>query len=314
MKTGIVILNYNNFDDTINCVKSVDKFCLNEELTIAIVDNGSKNNSCHEISSFLNHSSKEYEVLEANNSFKPPQKQVTLIKSDENLGYAKGNNLGIQFLIQQNVEYILILNNDILLTDNLIEPLRDALVKNPEIGLISPILLNINNEIDHNCCRINPTEKILILESLKFLNIKIITKYLERKYLFKTNPDLIHQKIVNCDIISGACMMAKTNTWKRLKGFDENTFLYYEENILFEKLAMMNLNMSILNSTSAIHLGAKSTKKIVNAKILSIELESLIYYMKSFRSLSTLSIILIKAIRLFQIFILRIYNQLKKQN
>ena len=314
MKTGIVILNYNNFDDTINCVKSVDKFCLNEELIITIVDNGSKNNSCHEISSFLNHSSKEYEVLEANNSFKPPQKQVTLIKSDENLGYAKGNNLGIQFLIQQNVEYILRLNNDILLTDNLIEPLRDALVKNPKIGLISPILLNINNEIDHNCCRINPTEKILILESLKFLNIKIITKYLERKYLFKTNPGLIHQKIVNCDIISGACMMAKTNTWKRLKGFDENTFLYYEENILFEKLAKMNLNMSILNSTSAIHLGAKSTKKTVNAKILSIELESLIYYMKSFRSLSTLSIILIKAIRLFQIFILRIYNQLKKQN
>ncbi|MFD1294191.1 glycosyltransferase [Lutibacter holmesii] len=313
MKTiGIVILNYNNYSDTINCIKSVYKFCSSEELTLVIVDNGSNNNSIVEISSFLKQCGRSYEITESNIIIKKTTSEIILIKSNENLGYARGNNLGIRFLIQQKVEHILVLNNDILLTNNLIKPLINSLNLNPTVGLISPILMKDDTNIDYNCCRNNPTDNILISESIKFLKIPMLNEIIAKKYFLKSNPELILQEMIKCDIISGACILAKTSTWEQLNGFDENTFLYYEENILYEKLKKLNLKMALLTCVSAIHLGAKSTKVVQNTKLLSIELESLLYYLENYRKINRFKIILIQFFRLFQIHILNTYNLVKK--
>jgi len=308
MTTGIVILNYENYLDTIECIKSVFKFCSEEKFTIIVVDNGSKNNSNAKITEFLKLYGKSYEIIESNKIINKKSPEIVFIKSNENLGYAKGNNLGIKYVIQQNIEYTLILNSDILLISNIIKPLINHLKLQPKIGLISPLLMSDENNIDYNCCRINPTENTLVSESLQFLKIPILNTVINKKYILKTNPDLIKEELIKCDVISGACMLGRTNTWEQLNGFDENTFLYYEENILYEKLAKLNLTMALLTIPKVIHLGAKSTKQFGNTKILRIELESLLYYMKTYRSITPLKVIFIKAIRLFQIFILRLYN------
>lgn len=306
--TGIVILNFNNFIDTINCIKSVYLHCSEQQLLLAIVDNCSLNDSVNQISSFLNYNGFAHQIIKDNQKIKSLDSDTVIIQTNENLGYAKGNNIGIRFLINQKVDQILILNNDILFTSNIIIPLVNCLNVHPELGLISPLLLNDEKKIDYNCCRNSPTNLMIICESISFLKLPGIKKIVSRKYQLKTTPNIINNQIVLCDLISGACILAKTTTWEQLHGFDENTFLYYEESILFEKLKGLNLKSGILPEANAIHLGAKATKNITNTKILRIELESLLYFLKTYRRISIFGIALIKSLRLLQINILAINN------
>lgn len=81
-KVGVVILNYINYQYTITCVNSFLKQ-RNVDLEIVIVDNGSKNES--------------YRIL--NSTFKD-FKNIKIIKNKSNKGYAKGNNIGISYFVE----------------------------------------------------------------------------------------------------------------------------------------------------------------------------------------------------------------------
>ena len=91
-KVAIILLNYNGLKDTSECLESLKKINF-ENFEIIVVDNDSKNN--------------EADILE--NNFKNFAK---IIKSKENTGFAEGNNIGIRYALNNNHEYILILNND----------------------------------------------------------------------------------------------------------------------------------------------------------------------------------------------------------
>ena len=132
------------------------------------MDNCSTNDSFNQISSFLNNKSGYKSVLD-NQEADIKFDNIEIIRSDENLGYARGNNLGIRFLINKEVDNILVLNNDIFATNNFITPLADTLKSHPEIGLISPLLLKDDKNIDYNCCRRSPTIGSLVFESLQYL-------------------------------------------------------------------------------------------------------------------------------------------------
>lgn len=309
--TGIVILNYNNYSDTINCIKSVYKYCSTLDLIITVVDNGSANDSVQQISAFLHHQSYTYKILESDQDITIQESNVFIIQTNENLGYARGNNIGIRFLLIQKVEKILILNNDILFSSDIISPLVHCLDTHPEIGLISPLLMKDEKNIDYNCCRNIPTNKILICESMRFLKLPGTKKVVDQKYLLKTNPDLKNQQLVYCDIVSGACIMAKTSTWEKLNGFDENTFLYYEENILFHRLKKLGLISAVLTNQKVIHLGQQSTKTMINISLLKVELQSLTYYLNNYQEINSFKIALIRCLRLLNIFIVRLNNYRK---
>lgn len=310
MTVGIVILNYKNYSDTINCIKSVVKWCKNVEYIVAIVDNGSGNNSISEISRFLKAINVTFQVLEDGKNMSAAT--FNLLALTKNNGYAKGNNVGIKFLLQQNVDNILILNNDIILTSDILKPLTNCLDTHPEIGLISPVLMKDQNKIDYNCCRNSPDYKMLLHESLHFLGLPISKKIISKKYLLKNKPNLLNQKLVYCDIISGACIMAKASIWKKLNGFDSNTFLYYEENILFEKLKLLGLKSALLTEISAIHIGAKATKKVKNTKILKIDTTSQLYYLNNYTQTGYIKIKFLHIIRRIHILLIKLNNKIKE--
>ena len=68
-----------------------------------------------------------------------------------------------------------------------------------------------------------------------------------------------------------------------MKGFDENTFLYYEENILYEKLKAENLYSYIDLKTKCIHLGASTTKKETKSIMYKYSLDSMSYYFRTYK-------------------------------
>lgn len=304
---GVAILNYNNFNNTINCLSSVLEFYRQEEIIVALVDNGSNNKSISSICKYLTSNLIEFTELNSDEINNKVDNNVVILKSKLNVGYAQGNNFAIKFLLNQNVNFIQILNNDILLNKNILKPLIDCLNTNPDIGMISPLLLDEKNNIDYNCCRKNPSDLNFILQSLRFLNFSIINKLAANKYYYSKNIKSKIQ-IIKCDLISGACILAKADLWRKIDGFDPNTFLYYEENILFEKLRKLNLTMAILKTVEAIHLGGKSTNNILNTRLLKIEYSSLIYYLTNYRNMPPFLLLIIKIIRSFQILLLSFFN------
>ena len=143
MKYGFVILHYLTADDTINCVNSI--FCkCKGNYEIVIVDNFSNNGSIEKVEKNIKN------------------KIVHIIKNNENLGFAKGNNIGYKYCKDKlKCDTIIILNNDILIeSDNIFECIEKDLKKfncdviGPDIvslkdgGHQNPMTENIKNKKD----------------------------------------------------------------------------------------------------------------------------------------------------------------------
>ena len=114
-KVSVITVNYNQPQVTEELLQSI--FSLNRypETEIIVVDNGSRNNP---VSDWLN---------------KFPD--VRFIRSESNLGFAGGNNLGIE---AASGEYLFLVNNDTEFTPGLIETLVSVLDERPEVGVVSP--------------------------------------------------------------------------------------------------------------------------------------------------------------------------------
>ncbi len=125
-KISIVILTYNNLHLTKDCVKSVLAYSDYPNFEIILVDN----NSTDDTQSYLKLLADEHEI-------------ITTILNDENLGFAAGNNVGLR---EASGDYLVILNNDTVVTKGWLLTLLRHLQRDPAIGLIGPVTNNIGNE------------------------------------------------------------------------------------------------------------------------------------------------------------------------
>jgi len=115
-KVSIIILNYNEPQLTVRCIKSIKNLDY-KNFEVILVDNGSK----EDIEKFVKHS-----------------KQIKIIKNKLNLGYAEGNNVGIK---HAKGNLILFLNNDAIVEKNSLKPLVTKLMSNSNIGAVQPKIL-----------------------------------------------------------------------------------------------------------------------------------------------------------------------------
>lgn len=117
---AIIILNWNGWKDTIECLKSLNNLNY-KNYEVIVVDNGSTDNSVEKI--------KEY--IENKPKFK-------LIANEKNLGFAGGNNIGIRYALNNEFEYILLLNNDTVVDENFLKPMVELLESSDDIGFVGP--------------------------------------------------------------------------------------------------------------------------------------------------------------------------------
>ena len=291
--TGIVILNYNNWEDTINCIKSVEKFNT-AKVKYIIVDNGSpKEGVVQAIDDFLVDSfGPDYDKYIEGQAIQSPLKKVSFLISGTNDGYAQGNNKGLALAYADSeIDEILILNNDILFVQDIIEPLRVQLYDSANCAIVSPLLFKKNLEgIDYNCARRehNPWE-IIIAYMCMYKDLFGLLKYYDGKqYFLKGHDELLKNKSIGIDLPSGSCMLMKKNVLRNIGGFDPNTFLFYEEDILYKKLSKLKLNSYLVPECKCIHLGACSTSKTTNYFSLSAQFKSSLYYLHNYVDLSVI--------------------------
>ena len=137
-KVAIITLAFNKLEEaTKPYLKSLYQFTDTDMFDLILVNNGSTDETQKFIEDFASDKS-----------------NIIIIENSENLGYSKGNNIGIKEIIDKNYEYIGFLNNDILFTPNWLEDTLDAFNLDKSLGMLSPrnnakSKLKMNNYLDN---------------------------------------------------------------------------------------------------------------------------------------------------------------------
>ncbi len=263
---GIVILNYNEWDMTIKCINSIRKNC-NLLYKVYVVDNNSPVRITKRIEKFFQSS-----------------KDVELIMNKFNKGYSAGNNVGIKKALDDLCDYVLISNNDVIFKRNSIENLYLFLKNHKEYGIVGPKVFLENGKFQEINMGCKMTMKGKYLYLLRKTPVKKISKSFVEKFNLN-NINLDHSFDVYA--VSGCCFMMSRFATKKLFPFDENTFLYEEENIIGMKMEKLKLKTCYCVDSEIIHLGGASTEKMSEFSYKCF-IQSEQYYCKNYLNASIL--------------------------
>lgn len=189
-KVSIIILNWNKWDDTIECLKSV--YAMNyRNFEIILIDNASADDSVERIKGVF--------------------PDVWLVENSTNLGFTGGNNQGIKLAMQAGADYVWLLNNDTVVEENSLTNLVNAAEKSDCIAMVSPI---IYFHSDSSC--------------VQFKGSKVDRDNLTIKYLkgeswdkdYTDGPDVC---------LWGTALLIKSGVINKLGVLREDYFAYYED-------------------------------------------------------------------------------------
>ena len=284
---GIVILNYQSYKDTIKLVENLQLQTILNDIQIVVVDNASPNHSFDKLmyleKQFLN---------------------VKVLKTKKNLGYAKGNNFGLNYLDKQiQPEFVAILNNDIILKDNCFEKLicKYKLLKKPAI--IAPKQLDLNNK------EIQPYKLNSFLDDC--LNLFFIFKLFHKRNALQY-IDNTGQKAMKVSMIPGSFMFSSFKTFKEMDFFYPNTFLFAEERFIAMKARVLNLKNYILLDETYIHAHSKTINKQYS-KISKYKLlyNSWLEFTKVYRTYPNFKVWILKNLMKLSIIEMRFLHKIK---
>lgn len=260
---GIVVINYRSEERTIRFVKE-QLYRISSPYAVVIVDNGSTEES-------------KTRLLEA---FKAcPDQYVFVVPSEENLGFARGNNLGAAVAINQfDPDLLLFANNDITLsTDDVVDSMAAKLLSIDEAGEIGPKVIGLDGELQSPEPFMSFWKRHI---ALYWSNLIIGKGRKAKNYLrdyARNASEGFHYRV------SGSFFMMKTQAWKDCGGMDPNTFLYAEEMILSERLKRIGQKVYYYPGVSVIHEhGATTLKYYERTKIRDMVFESESYYYKTY--------------------------------
>lgn len=252
----IVVLNYNDYKTVYEFVEHVDRF--NKNLPLVIVDNKSTDDSYQEL-----------KKLERSN--------ISVIQTDKNRGYAYGNNFGVKFAEEKypDAKFIGISNPDIILNEDCLAKIAGAFEKNPQYASLTGVMYYPDGHVDSRPYLTMPTY-LEVLQGCFYLSRKIFAKRRDRQV--DTTVDV--QKV---EALPGCFFIYERKAFDTIGGFDENTFLYYEENILAKRMQQHNLCCGIVTDAKYIHHHSKSIGKSYNEpKKFKIFYDSVKYYFKTY--------------------------------
>lgn len=287
MKTAAVILNYNDADQTIEAVRRIAGF---EQLdTIIVVDNASTDDSAKRLKVWLREENRRY--LEAEDAEDDDTDDETeqfhrymLVHAEKNGGYGAGNDLGIQYAYEiAGAELVLIANPDAVFTEDCLQAM---------IGCF---------ETDANAAVVSAPEKsaegkLLWQRSAwplrSFLGELLHSGPLSRRLFHKLlqYPEAYFEGkgAVQVDVVHGAFLMVDADRFMACGGYDENIFLYGEENVLAYKLREHGCRTLLLTEVSYSHAGGGTIKKRFRSAVdrQKLRQSAELYYYKTYLGIS----------------------------
>ena len=230
---AIVVLNYKTPKLTIAAVK---RFLIEgTKLRIVITDNASPDDS----------------VKKFKDAFEG-EERVFIVETRENGGYAKGNNFGIAFAESlDGVRYIGVMNPDVEIDGSSLHLLINALAEDSRIGLVTGRTIYNGKKLEPNPCAwerggwFRWVVGLTLIGSAAQRICELLTrKELNRQGYYATAS--FKEDVSPVYAVQGCLFFARLDVWKKIGGFDERTFLYFEEDILAEKVLRAGLHNAVV--------------------------------------------------------------------
>lgn len=250
VQVSIVLVNYNTKEMTAECIHSIQKHTLSVTYEIIVVDNDS---------------------IDGSQEFLRNVEGIKLICSENNLGFGRGNNLGVQ---EASGNLIFLLNTDTLIFEDSIGKMVKIFEEKESslsLGSLGCYLLNANRELTES--------------SFKFVSAKSVFKdfieVLQRKSslaptLSTEVTDAKDSPVMKqVDYVSGAAMLVSKDIFDKIGGFDKDYFMYFEEADLQKRIQSLGLVSVLTDCTQIIHLEGGSTdgtsSKLTNRRRIMIQ-------------------------------------------
>lgn len=221
----IVVLNYNGLEDTRKCLRSLAAIDY-PRLSTVVVDNASQVDpvpllalefpACH------------------------------LIRNSANLGFAGGNNRGIEYALARGAEWVMLLNNDTVVSPEVLKSLTDAVRVQPRFGIAGPVI----NSMD---------EPDAVMNDGVLFNHRSFTGFFERKPipLRCAQPPLLTE----VDVVNGCCMTVSAAVFRTIGLIDEQFFLVHEESDFCLRAKEAGFACGVIGEVLVWHKGSSSFKR-----------------------------------------------------
>jgi GT2 family glycosyltransferase len=247
MLVSVVIINYNTFKLTCDCIESIIRHTKSVAYEIVLVDNASTKDNPDE--------------------FLTRFPQIRLVKSAENGGFAKGNNLGIA---SAQGDVIVLFNSDAYLIEDTFGPAAKRLMKTPDCGALSVKLVYEDGSYQRNARRFRSIRNELLD---CFRPLLYLIPYRQRAVMM-LNQYFRGDFDTKCDWISGAFMMMRKVTVTALPGgkLDERYFMYGEDQLWGYQLKQIGLHCYFIHDITAVHIANASTSPEKLQKLFKLNL------------------------------------------
>jgi len=282
---GIIIINYNTFEKTIECIESI-RNSISTDYHIYLIDNNSNNLS--------------QDILE--NKYLHDL-DITFIKSKDNLGYARANNLCIKKAIADGCKYAIISNNDIIYKENAIDIMLSTIEKNSSAFIVGPKVLKMDGNIQSTVKDKCPTFFEYII------NETYIRNFFKKKHP-KVETDVDNNILREVYWVCGCCFITELCKFEQINFFDEYTFLFFEEYIVAEKAKVAGLTLLYQPEAQVLHFHGASMGGSLNILTRIENLKSETYFFHNYFKYGDMKMKLIWVVRLAEV----AFNYRKEKN
>jgi GT2 family glycosyltransferase len=217
-KMAVVILNYNGFKHTIECIASLRKSSF-KSYSLIVVDNASTDGSLKKLKQFL------------------LPGEAKIIELYENGGYTYGNNVGVEYAFKNGSDYAFIINNDIILDKNCIGRLVSTMLKDKSIGILGPKVLYYSKPDIINYAGISGS-----IGKAKYVRFGMNKK-----------DDGKFEKLIDTLYQDGCAILISRKCYEEIGGFDELFWTYWEESDLCFRARYAGYRVCCLQNASVWH-------------------------------------------------------------
>lgn len=258
-KIPIIVLNYNDYETAVSFLNHF-KENLKDVASLIFIDNGSTDDSFERII-------KDFSTL------------GHFIKNSDNHGYGSGNNIGLNWVYSNvSTSKVIVTNPDVIISADAICMLANAMDSDRTVKIASPIMVDTNGK-----------RQITAWKLPGFFRETFASLYL-MNHLFKLDKNVYAHDIYSgekayVEAVNGSLFMADLAAFYEVGFFDEDTFLYCEENILGYKMKLRGYKELQLNTCSYTHAHNATIGKIYKKKAIRYKLlcDSKRIYLKKYK-------------------------------
>jgi GT2 family glycosyltransferase len=254
MDISIVILNTNDLKYLEECLESLRNCSKSRQVEIIVSDNASSDGSIEMMESRFPH--------------------VKILKNKENLGFTKGNNVGIK---ASQGRYVYLLNSDIKVLEGCIDILADYLDQHADVGLVGPKILNQDMTLQCSC-RKDPTLWNNFCAATGLAALFPASPFLSGEQMFYFKGD----RIADMDILVGCFSAIRRKAIDEVGLLDEGFYMYGDELDWCRRFRQAGWRVVYDPEARAIHYGGTSTTRKDPVRFNVMQQNSLLRYWEKY--------------------------------